>query len=169
MSSDVNNERTNRLRDVEAEFINPFIRAMYDTMKGMGESSAVKGTPSLCRQSSLSSDVIIAMKVEGTIYGLVVIQMDFDTAKNLISSFLMGVPISELDEMARNAILEFTLRLCEKARKLLVSKEYHSNVVHKVSFGEPITLSKEHEFIKVPYSLDYGEISVCFSIMKRKR
>lgn len=169
MSSVENNENLNKLRDVEAEFINPFIRAMYETMKGMGEASAVKGVPSLARCSEFGKDVVIAMKVEGTIYGLVVIEMNHETARNLISSFLMGVPINELDEMARNAIFEFTLRLCEKARKLLVSKEYHSNVVHKVSFMEPIRLSKEHEFIRVPYNFEYGEIAVCFSIMKRKR
>lgn len=169
MSSVENNENINKLKDVEAEFINPFIRAMYDTMKGMGEASAVKGVPSLSRCSEFNREVVIAMKVEGTIYGLVVIEMNHETARNLISSFLLGVPIMEIDEMAKNAILEFTLRLCEKARKLLVSNEFHSNVVHKVAFSEPIKLSKEHEFIRVPYNFDYGEIAVCFSIMKRKR
>lgn len=168
MTARENNENVSRLRDVEAEFINPFISAIYETMRGMGETTAVKGVPSLHRVKCFSCDTTIVMKVEGTIVGLVVVEMDDETTRRLVSAFLLGVPIIEMDEMAKNSIMEFTLRLCDRARKLLITSEYHANVSHKVNFKTNIDLAREHEFIRVPYTLEYGQMTVYFSVMKSK-
>jgi len=163
------NNSTEKLRDVEADFINPFITAMYDTMRSMGERSSRKGDAALVRTEVFNHDLLIAMRVDGTINGFVIIGMSGETARKMVSVFLFGIPIVELDEMARNAVREFSLRVAERAKKALVGREYHVNVTHGVNFGTSLEFKKKLEFIQVHYLLDYGELEVFFNIMKTQK
>jgi len=158
-----------KLKEIEANFVNPFLSAMYETLVSMGRTKSQRGTASLDRKGSFDSEVIIAIKVDGEISGLAVVLIDRETAMKMVSSFLLGVPVMEMDEMAQNAIREFALRTCEKAKRQLQERGYHSNVSHAVNFSEPLNLPRQLGFVSVPYTTDHGKLQVLFNITRTSR
>jgi chemotaxis protein CheX len=159
---------TSVLRDVEADFVNPFFSALNTTLTSMsmGQTSAQKGQLSLINLNKLDGETLIFLRVEGAIKGLVVLSFQEDFAKKLISTFLLGVPIIEMDEMAKNSLVEFSLRIAELAHNNLVKKGYASNVTFNISYHKPIQFSREHQFLVVPLSTDHGRFNVFFNVVK---
>ena len=156
------------LRDVEADFVNPFLSALHSTLKSMtmGQTTARKGVLSLINANRLSGDTLIFLRVEGAIKGLVVLSIQEELAKKLVSTFLLGVPIIEMDEMAKNSLVEFSLRIAELAHSHLVKKGYSANVSFHINYNKPVEFSREHQFIVVPLSTDFGQFNVFFNVIK---
>ncbi len=158
--------KSKQLKEIEAAFVNPFLSSLYSTLNQMGGIDSHRQDVQLENIKTFAGDVLVIMKVDGTITGLVIVKLDIETMKKLVSRFLFGVPIVEVDEMAGNALKEFILRVAEKAKKLLSERDYHSNVSHGITFSKPLDFGKNLEFIKVSYITDCGPLEVYFNIMK---
>jgi chemotaxis protein CheX len=156
------------LREVEADFVNPFLSALHATLKSMtmGQATAQKGTLSLIKSNSLSGDALIFLRIDGAIKGLVVLSLREEIVKNLVSTFLLGVPIIELDDMAKNSLVEFSLRIAELAHTQLVKKGYIANVTFHINYNKPIQFTREHQFLVVPLNTEQGQFDVFFNVMK---
>lgn len=158
--------KSRQLREIEAAFVNPFLSSVHSVLDKMGNINSHRQDVRLEEISSFSGDVLVIMKVDGTITGLVIIKLSEETMKKLVSRFLFGVPIVEIDEMVTNSLKEFILRIAEKARKKLIEGEYHSNVTHGITLGKPLNFANKLEFIAVTYETDCGTLKVYFNIMK---
>ncbi len=156
------------LREVEADFVNPFLTALNITLKSMtmGQSIPHKGALSLVSSNSLAGDILISLRVEGMIKGLVVLSIQDEISKKLVSSFLFGVPIVELDEMAKNSLMEFSLRIAEVAHTQLINQGYAANVTFHINYNKPVQFSREHQFLVVPLKTEQGQFNIFFNIMK---
>ncbi|HOC91885.1 MAG TPA: chemotaxis protein CheX [bacterium] len=159
-------EIADRLREVEADFVNPFLAALHQTLQSMGHTSARKGCLSLVKSDKINGDALVYLRVDGAIKGLVVLQLPEIVAKKLISIFLFGLPVFELDEMAKNCLREFSLRISELARGQLVKKGYLANVFSQISVQKPIEFSRDRQFLVVPLETDHGEFKVYFNVIK---
>ena len=156
------------LHDVEVDFVNPFLAALQTTLKmmSMGQTSAQKGAISLSNANTLSGDTLIFLRVDGAVKGLVVLSITEELAKKLVSAFLLGVPISEMDEMAKNALVEFSLRIAELAHSQLVKKGYLANISFHINYNKPLQFSRDHPFLVVPLQTEHGGFTVFFNVMK---
>lgn len=158
--------KSRQLKEIEAAFVNPFLSSLHSTLKQMGGIDSHRQDVQLEDIKSFAGDVLVIMKVDGSITGLVIVKLDEETMKKLVSRFLFGVPIVEIDEMAKNALKEFILRVAEKAKKMLIERDYHSNVSHGITFSKPLSFGKALDFIAVSYATDCGPMKVYFNIMK---
>jgi chemotaxis protein CheX len=165
---DTNNGSSANLREVELDFVNPFLSALHATLKSMtmGQTTAHKGALSLVKANVLSGDTLIFLRVDGALKGLVVLAFQEEFAKKLVSTFLLGVPIIELDEMAKNALVEFSLRISELAHNHLVKKGYPANISFHINYNKPIQFTREHQFLVVPLNTAYGKFDVFFKVAK---
>jgi chemotaxis protein CheX len=166
--NEANNNLSHELRDVEADFVNPFLSALNATLTSMtmGLTTAQKGLLSLINLNKLDGDTLIFLRVDGAIKGLVVLSIQEDIAKKLVSTFLLGVPIIEMDEMAKNSLVEFSLRIAELAHNNLGKKGYTANVTFNIHYHKPIQFSREHQFLVVPLTTDHGIFNVFFNVVK---
>ncbi|MFA6451660.1 MAG: hypothetical protein WCX65_19470 [bacterium] len=166
--NDTVNNLTSVLRDVEANFVNPFLSALHNTLKSMsmGQTTVTKGVLSLVNANRLDGETLIFLRVDGSIKGLIVLSLNEVFAKKLVSTFLLGVPIIEMDEMAKNSLVEFSLRIAELAHSHLVKKGYATNVTFNILYHKPVQFSREHQFLTMPLNTEHGDFSVFFNMMK---
>jgi len=154
------------LREVQVEFVNPFLSALNQTLQSMGRTTASKGSIRLTKINIFSADALIFMRIDGAIKGIVILELPEEIAKKFVSQFLLGVPIIELDEMARNSLIEFSIRISEKAKGRLVQRGYLSNVSSNINFYKPLQFSRDRQFIVVPLNTEFGSFNVFFHVMK---
>jgi chemotaxis protein CheX len=100
---------------VDVKLVNPFIESFFGVMPQLGFSEVQKGNLSLKGKDLKSSGVVIIVGIVGEIRGNVVYTMDFESAKKIASTMMMGMPVSELDDIAKSALSELTNMLTANA------------------------------------------------------
>lgn len=91
---------------MKVEHINPFLQAAFDIINALGSFDLTKGKLILKKEPVPSYGVSVIVGVVGQIKGQVIYSMSEDTAKQLASAMMMGMPVTEFDEMAKSAISE---------------------------------------------------------------
>jgi len=157
-----------KLQQVEVDFVNPFIAALQTAlqMMTMGRATAQKGVISLINANCIDGETLIFLRIDGAIKGLVILNLQEELAKKFVSTFLLGVQIEEMDEMAKNSLAEFSLRVAEIAHSQLVKKGYLANVSFHINYNKPLQFSKDHQFILVPLTTELGPFNGFFNVMK---
>jgi flagellar motor switch protein FliM len=106
-----------------AEVANPVLRAAAETLEGLMELRATRGTPSLIRSAYTEEDITIAISVDGALKGLVLLGLSYRTAFRLLQQMLgeeldSNLPISDFlqeSELARSALQEIANTLAGRA------------------------------------------------------
>lgn len=91
---------------MRVEFINPFTGATFDILKAVANVDPVKGKLILKKEPVPSYGVSVLVGVVGEVKGQIVYSLTEETAKNFASAMMMGMPVTEFDEMAKSAISE---------------------------------------------------------------
>lgn len=100
---------------MDIKYINPFMESFSTVMPQVGFSSVTKGNLSVKNKELISSGVIIIVGIVGAIKGNVVYVIDMESAKKIASTMMMGMPVAELDDMAKSALSELTNMLTANA------------------------------------------------------
>lgn len=93
---------------VNVEFINPFIQGTQAILRDVCQEEAKLGKVHLKESPYMSDTVAIIIGITGDIKGQVIFSLGTGTACSIASKMMMGMPVSELDEMAKSAISELT-------------------------------------------------------------
>ena len=88
--------------------VNPFIDAIMHIMPQLGFQNIVKGKISVGEQFVESKGITIIVGLTDELRGNVAYNMTKDTAMQIASKMMMGMPVAELDELAQSAISELT-------------------------------------------------------------
>lgn len=160
------NGNSKNLLKIEADFINPFIASLHETLKVMGRIESKVGGASLVRVKALTGDVMLMFKIDGDLKGAIVLEMGEEIAKKIVSYILLGVPISEIDDMSKNSLKEFALRIAVKTAKQLAKNGYTAHVVRDVSFAKPVNFTVLKDFIKLSYDTEHGSMQIFFNVTK---
>lgn len=155
-----------KLSDVDKDFINPFLSAVHEAFLDLGKYPAEKGELTLKGVECFSDDIMILMRVEGGLRGSVVFCMDEETTKKFVSSFLMGLPVSQVDNMALNSMKEFSIRVSERAKKHLGKLGHLANVRHEVVFKQLVSLTQASPFLTLSLNTPHGPVKVFFNIAR---
>ena len=128
---------------MDVKYINPFIQAFTNVIPQLGFNTVKKNKLSVKNQELLSSGVIIIVGLVGDIKGNVAYCVSMDNAKKITSSMMMGMPISEFDEMAQSALSELANMLTANAATVFAELEV------SIDISTPTLLHGENISIKM--------------------
>lgn len=107
---------------MDVNHVNPFIQSFASVMPSMGFATVTKGKLSIKEQELVKTGVIIIVGIVGSIKGNVVYTIDFEDAKKIASTMMMGMPVEELDEMSKSALSEMANMLTANAATVFYSQ-----------------------------------------------
>lgn len=91
---------------MKAEHINPFLDAFNNVIKQLLNIDTEKGKLYLKEGTLKSQGVAITIGVTGDLSGHVVLNMGETAARGIASKMMFGMPVNELDDMAKSALSE---------------------------------------------------------------
>lgn len=100
---------------MDVTIINPFIEAVNDILPQLGfETITQKG---MCEKSKkiVASGIVLTLGIVGDKKGNVAYAIETEGAKQIASIMMMGMPVDELDDMAKSAISELSNMLTANA------------------------------------------------------
>lgn len=107
---------------MNVEHINPFIQASRTVLKSMANIDLSLGKVYLKTSPYSSETIVVVVGLMGALRGQVLFSMDKPVALKIASAMMMGMPITELDEMSKSAIAESANMILGNAATLLYEK-----------------------------------------------
>lgn len=104
------------------EYINPFIEASQTVLMQTAMIEAKLGKVFLKDSPYQSDTVAIIVGLTGKIRGQVVFTMSSAVAMSIASAMMMGMPVTELDEISKSAISEMTNMILGNTATILYNK-----------------------------------------------
>lgn len=151
---------------MKAEYINPFIKASTEVLKLIANLDFKTGAPYLKSSPFGADNLIILVGITGEIRGQAVISMSEEMAKKVASSMMMGMPVDEIDEMAKSALSELGNMIMGNTATLLFNAGVNIDITPPtLMMGQKMQISSAGmKTIGVPLMCDIGEITVDISV-----
>ncbi|MDQ0205282.1 chemotaxis protein CheX [Alkalicoccobacillus murimartini] len=92
---------------MDARYVNAIVRATKGILTNHLGAEVNFLLPKLGEGSVTSNDISVILGVKGELAGQIICSFDKNTAKNIVSTMMGGMPIEELDEMGWSAVREF--------------------------------------------------------------
>jgi chemotaxis protein CheX len=146
---------------MNAEIINPFVVAAFTFLEKDQKLKISKGTLSLVN-SPVAGIVNTVIGIKGFVQGQVVYCMSMITALKIASMMLLGMPMDELDELAKSAIGEMGNIITGHASGILTNNGIFCSVTPpSLLIGPGVNISfKGLPTIVIPIHSDLGEITI---------
>ena len=100
---------------MDVKHINPVLDAFTTVLSQLGFQKVERLGLSKTKSLIINKGVISNIGVIGKLKGSIVIGMDTDSAKKFASIMMMGMEVSEFDELATSAIAEMSNMVCANA------------------------------------------------------
>lgn len=100
---------------MDVKYVNPFVESFSSVMPEMGFGDVQLGKLSIKSKEVVNTGVIIVLGIVGAVKGNVVYTMGLETARQMASTIMMGMPVDEFDDMAKSALSELTNMLTANA------------------------------------------------------
>ncbi len=107
------------MAEINVGLINPFLSAATGVIRDTCQVNLQIGKPFIKTTEFDESMVIIMIGITGEIRGHVIIAIPYENALNIASKMMMGMPVTELDEMSVSAISELGNMIMGNAATLL--------------------------------------------------
>lgn len=145
--------------------IRPFISAFETVMPQLGFASVKAGEVSVSGHLELGG-VIIVVGLVGTVKGNVVYCLDLESAKKVVSVMMMGMPVTEWDEMTQSALSELTNMLTANAATIYTQQGETVDISTPTLFqGEHVGIKMAtEEVLNIPIEVDGIPIAVRVAI-----
>ncbi len=154
---------------MKKEYINPFIKASLDVLKTTTNTDYAMRTPYVCKESILTEHVVISIGITGEVIGQTIISMNDQVAKNVASKMMMGMPVYEIDDMAKSALSELGNMVIGNAATMLFNEGITVDITTPtVIIGDNIEITSiKTETIVIPIIHNSDEIRLVISIKVR--
>lgn len=93
---------------MDVKVINPFIKSVLEVMPQLGFSKVERKGIGLSSKPLKASGAILMVNVIGDVKGNVVYTINEIGSKKIASTMMMGMPVEELDDMAKSALSELS-------------------------------------------------------------
>jgi len=107
---------------MNVEYINPFIEASQTVLKQSAGIDAKLGNVYLKTSPYKSDSIVIIIGLTGKIRGQVVFSMAKEVSLKIASCMMFGMPVTELDEIAKSAISELTNMILGNTATILYNR-----------------------------------------------
>ncbi len=147
---------------MDVKYINPFLQALIKILEQFGITDIKKGGLKKKDSMQVDMDITSVVGVIGHIRGNIAYSFSEDTAKKIASSMMMGMPVAEIDSIARSAIGELTNMVTGTACALLAeNNELIDLTPPSLIFGKDIYfIISSVETIALDIDTRCGEIEV---------
>ena len=99
---------------MDVKYINPFIDSFYNILPQIGFSNVTREEVTV-KNSVESLGILINLGIVGDIKGNIVYNIQGENGKKIASKMMMGLPVEELNEMAKSALSELSNMLTANA------------------------------------------------------
>lgn len=100
---------------MDVNMLNPFVESFNNVMPQLGFSEIKTFEWTKKEKEVIGNGAVIILGIVGAVRGNVVYSIDIDSSKQIASTMMMGMPIEELDDMAKSALSELTNMLTANA------------------------------------------------------
>jgi len=151
---------------MKAEHINPFITASAEVLKMITQCEFDKGKLYIKASPFEANNVVILLGITGDIRGQATLNMTEETAKNVASKMMMGMPVAELDEMAKSALSEMGNMIMGNAATLLFNEGVSVDITPpSLMVGQSLSFSPGGmKTVGVPLESEIGTINFDISV-----
>jgi chemotaxis protein CheX len=141
------------------EYINPFIEAGQAVIRQIASLEAKLGKVYLKTAPYRSEDVIIMVGLTGKIRGQAIFSMTKSLGMKIASSMMMGMPVTEFDELSKSAISEMANMIMGNAATILYNRGINIDITPpSLLMGENLQITpNKMKTICVPLIVGEGE------------
>lgn len=140
---------------MKAEHINPFIGASQNVIKMLCNIDAKIGKVHSRISTEPYNQLLIIIGLIGKIKGRVSFEMPTETAKNIASIMMAGMPVVELDDIGRSAICEMANMIMGNASTMFSNIGLSIDITPPTLItGEKIEMQSKVATIVVPLELE---------------
>ena len=154
---------------IKAEHLNPFLLSAKQVLQQVCNVDVQFGPISKDDFFVSGEPLFIMLGITGEITGQVCVVMGADTAKDIASRMMMGMPVDALDDMAKSALSELGNMMMGNAATLLSNNSVLIDITPPTLLvGSAILSSPEMAVIKVPLIYQDYEIQLSFLLKTSK-
>ena len=154
---------------IKAEHLNPFLLSAKQVLQQVCNVDIQFGPISKDDFFVSGEPLFIMLGITGEITGQVCVVMGTETAKDIASRMMMGMPVNALDDMAKSALSELGNMMMGNAATLLSNNSVLIDITPPTLLvGSAILSSPEMAVIKVPLLYQDYEIQLSFLLKTAK-
>ena len=148
---------------ISVEHINPFLLSAQQILSQVCNIQTKVGQISKDNMCIDGEPVFIMLGVTGEMTGQVCIVFDLEGAKDVASRMMMGMPVAEIDDMAKSALSELGNMIMGNAATLLSNNNLRIDITPPtLGMGATKLSSPNMTSIKVPLVYEGGEVKLYF-------
>lgn len=91
---------------MDVKYINPFLEALISVLGSFGVTDIRRGSIVKKESMHVNMDITSLIGLVGGIRGNIAYSFSQDTARQIVSKMMMGIPVEEFDAVSRSAIGE---------------------------------------------------------------
>ena len=150
---------------MRVEFFNPFIVAAGEVLNSELGARAKRGRLTLDKADYISQDITVLISLVGDVWGVVIISLQFDTAKTIVSH-LLGEAVTDFNELAQSGIGELGNVISGRAATKLAEAGYDTDIsVPTMMVGQGSRISTfDIDRLIVPLETEFGVISLALAL-----
>lgn len=151
---------------INVEYINPFISAAQTVLRDFCQIDSTIGKPYL-KQAYYEGDMLaVIIGVTGVLRGQVILTMETQTACNIASKMMMGMPVPELNDMAKSAVSELCNMILGNAATIFSTKSIALDITPPtITLGTNLSFSvSDSKTICVPLDFEQGSLEINIAI-----
>lgn len=155
---------------MDAKLINPFLGAVQGVLPQLGFQHIEKKSLEVKKGKIKTQGVVIVIGVVGELRGNVAYAVSIEDGKKIASTMMMGMPVSELDDMAKSAISELANMLTANAGINLSNEEINVDIsVPTLLYGQEIEVNmSEGNIFCIGFDVDGILLTVDISLEQNK-
>ena len=93
---------------MNVKWVNPFVTSVNNVMKEIGFIDIETGTMNAKSQEITGNGVVLMLGIVGDLQGNIMYVIDEESAKKIITKFMKGIPVPDLDSMAASSLSELS-------------------------------------------------------------
>ena len=151
---------------INVEYINPFINAAQSVLRDFCHIETTMGKPYLKQAEYEGSVLTIIIGITGELKGQVLFTMSKATACDIASHMMMGMPVPELNDMAKSAVSELANMILGNAATIFSTNNITLDITPpSVVLGENMVMTVSNsKTICVPLNFAESDVSVEINI-----
>jgi len=157
---------------MKVEYINPFIQGTTNVLKNVCNEETTLGKIFLKNSPYTGETISIIIGVTGDIKGQVIFSLNIESACSIASKMMMGMPVEEMDELAKSAISELTNMILGNTATIF----YNNGIMIDITppsliMGQNIQISTtKTETVCIPLKLSDGkEFAIDVALQENKK
>lgn len=148
---------------ISVNHINPFLSSAQQILAQVCSIQTNVGQLSKENMCIDGESVFIMLGITGEMTGQVCIVFDLAVAKDVASRMMMGMPVAEIDDMAKSALSELGNMIMGNAATLLSNNDFRIDITPPtLGMGATRLSSPNMTSIKVPLVYESGEVKLYF-------